>query len=348
MKNKKKRVPPRTRDWSQKHETAFSHDLAKHRKAIRAVPSSVAASAPPPEQVRPNAIVVSHTGQWAFVLMDGQERLCLIDEALGDRESSLLVPGDNVQVEFHGDQPVVRGIGLRRTKLSRMAHIHSNLSEQVIAANIDVLVIVTSAVRPRFKPGVVDRYLIEAEVGGVQPLLVVNKMDIVDAEPRDVQQYRDIGLTVLNTSCVTGMGVDMVREALQGRSAVLAGQSGVGKSSLLNALSPSLDILTQEVSKTTEKGKHTTSRSRLYQIEGGIRIIDTPGVRQLGLWGVSPQDLTFYYPEIAEFAANCRFRNCTHTHEPGCAVQAAVDKNDIPRPRFASYLRIRESLTAEP
>ena len=341
MARKKKSRPARTRDWSDKHEDAFTHDRTKHLKAQAIVPSFTPTLAPEAA----NAVVVSHSGQWAFVKMAGKEQLCLIDPGLFEGESSILATGDQVLVEFKEEEPIVRAVAPRRTKLSRLAHVHSRLTEQVIAANIDALVIVASAVKPRFKPGLVDRYLIIAEVGGVAPLLVINKMDLVDREPEKVQPYRELGLPVVNTSCVTGLGIDTFRETLRGKLSVLGGHSGVGKSSLLNAMDPSLDIATKEVSASTEKGRHSTPVSRLYELRGDVHVIDTPGIRQLGLRGVSSQELAYYFPEMETLASQCRYRNCTHTHEPQCAVREAVEAGEVPKLRYESYKRILENLS---
>ncbi len=343
MKKRQKKGPAvRTRDWITRHEFAFTHDRAKHRKAAgvpEPPPLTIA-----PEDVRPNAIVVAHTGRWAFVWSDDRELMAEIDERLGRDRSTVLASGDEVRIEFAGETPIVRGVAPRRTKLSRLAHVHSALEEQVIAANVDLLVIVASAARPNFKPGLVDRYLIAAQVGHIEPILVVNKIDLVHTEPEAVRLYREIGMRVIGTSCETGEGLDALRAALAGQLSVVAGHSGVGKSSLINALDPTLKLPVQEVSQYNEKGKHTTTNSRLFQLAGGIRIIDTPGARNLGVWNVSPEEVAYYFPEMAEFAAACRFRNCIHTHEPGCAVREAVETGAIPRARFDSYLRIRDSL----
>jgi ribosome biogenesis GTPase len=342
---RKKNKDVRARDWSEaeKYDTAFTHDRAKHRKAqagFVSIPSNVI----PPEEVRPNGLVVSHSGHWAFVSRDGEEVLCLIDEGLGEGRVSVLAPGDEVQVESVEGQPVVRGVAPRRTKLSRLANEQSRVQEQVIAANVDILVIVASAVQPRFKPGLVDRYLVTASAGGVEPVLALNKIDLMKAEPAAVAGFRELGLRVFGTSAKTGQGTEELRGALEGKLAVMSGQSGVGKTSLLNAMDPSLDLATQEVSALTEKGKHTTSAGRLYRLAGNIRVIDTPGIRQLGVWGISHEEIAFYFPEIADLAEACRFRNCTHIHEPDCAVREGVEARKVSLLRYNSYRHIRESL----
>jgi len=344
MKGKKKnRKILRTRDWTDKHEEAFSHERSRHRKA-EAAPTPSSQSMIPPEEVQPNGIVLSHSGQWAFVSVDGQEYLCLLDESLTGGGATVLAAGDAVQVEFREGQPIVRGVALRRTQLSRPVEGRDGVSEQVIAANIDVLVVVASAAQPRFKAGVVDRFFIAAGVGGVTPVLVVNKMDLASKEPRELESYRDLDVTVVCTSCETGAGIENLRSVLEGKLSVFAGQSGVGKSSLLNVLDPALELPTCAVSNSNEKGRHTTTSARLYSLRDGIRVIDTPGIRQLGLWGVSPETLGFYFPEMADVAVDCKFRNCTHVHEPDCAVREAVEAGTIPSLRYDSYLRIRESL----
>lgn len=341
---RKKKKTVRTRDWDPEHDDSFTHDLKRHRRTDTALPDL-----PPlhevPEDFEPNALVISHTKKWAFVQWEGAEHRCRIAEDLAESGATLLAAGDQVLVEVVEDgNPIVRAVQERRTRLSRPAIEGSRVAEQVIAANIDILLIVTAAARPQFQPGLVDRYLIIAEQGGVTPHLCVNKIDLVEQEPSQIQIYRDIGLPVLLTSCVTGQGLDDLRQVLEGRFSAFAGKSGVGKSSLLNVLDPSLDIATREVSDSTRKGKHTTAASRLYDLPGGIRVIDTPGIRQLGLAHVTQEQLGFYFPEIADHAPQCRFRDCTHTHEPHCAVREAVDQDQITDPRYQSYLRIRASL----
>jgi ribosome biogenesis GTPase len=289
-----------------------------------------------------NGVVVSPYGLLAFVEWEGTEHLCRVDSQLTDGKTSWLAPGDRVRVEHAEDEPAITAVAPRESKLSRPAIGRSR--EQVLAANIGRIVIVVSAKRPAFNPGLVDRYLIAAEMGGVQPILCVNKMDLVSEPPTATDVYQGIGLPIVYTSCMTGDGLEELRGALAGHSALLTGQSGVGKSSIINYLEPDLDLATQEISDNTRKGRHTTTSSRLYHLKGDIHLIDTPGIKQLGLWGLSIEELSHYFPEIMEHASGCRFRDCSHIHEPGCAVREALESGALNDGRYQSYLRIRKSL----
>lgn len=353
--DKKKRSTVRERDWEQHHDTAFSHDLARHRRAMVRLPEHTQYRDPLPEKFTPNATVVSHARKWAFVRLDatcagGEEeaRLCLIDERLEQRDASLLAPGDRVLVAYDADgAAIVRGIAERRTELFRYAGVHGRLNRQVIAANVELLVIVAAATHPPFRPGLIDRFLIAAQLGGVTPLLCVNKMDLVTEAPAEVGIYRELDIVICYTSCVTGQGIDGLRDALRGKTSVFAGHSGVGKSSLLNTMDPHLRVLTREVSEATRRGRHATTNARLYELAGDIHVIDTPGIRTLGLWDVSPEEVALYFPEIAELTAGCKFRNCTHVHEPDCAVRAGVETAVLSRARYDSYRRIRSCLESD-
>jgi ribosome biogenesis GTPase len=345
-KRKKKRNLVRERDWETKGEFAFSHDRVKHRRAVPKM-SDNAPQAPLPSAFTPNALVIGHSKKWAFVEFEGHELLCKIDERLQEEEITLIAAGDNVLVEFEGEEPFVRGIAPRTSKLSRKAQEHSRLEEQVFAANVDLLIVVAAVADPPLRPGLIDRYLIASQVCGIEPILCINKMDLVDEEPPEVQPYRDVGIRVFNTSADTGLGLDALREALRGKLSVLSGHSGVGKTSLINALDPEVRLFTQPVSENTGRGRHTTTGARLFQLSDGTRIIDTAGIRALGLWGVSPAEVSLYFPDLAEHAMGCKFRDCTHTHEPTCAVRDAIERGEIPKARYDSYLRIRQSLKDE-
>lgn len=342
MAGKKKRGKPvRKRRWHKDDYDTLSRETRTRREDA---PDSAPPEAGPEsfEDIQPNGLVISPYGVLAFVLHDGEEHLCRVDDRLTDGTRSILAPGDEVLVERVEDAPFVRAVNHRRTKLSRPA-IRGN-REQTVAANIDLLVIVASLTKPRFKPGVIDRYLVAAQVGGVQTVVCLSKMDLVDVEPPAVAAYAELDVPVIRTSTVTGQGIGELHDAVRGKLTVFAGQSGVGKSSLINALAPHFEIETQTVSSMTEKGRHTTTTSRLYTLDDGTRIIDTPGIKQLGLWDVDKETLDYYFPEIAEYAGQCRFRNCTHTHEPGCAVSGALEAGEISPQRYRSYVHIRESL----
>lgn len=346
---KKKRKHVRDRDWSdaQKAEFAFSRDQVKHRRATVKLSDKALEVEGLPRDFVTNGTVISHTKKWAFVWLEDHVHTCIIDERLQEKECTLLAAGDEVYVEFEEEDAIVRGIAPRRTRLSRPeAGNPERPFEQVIAANVDVLLIVAAISHPPFRAGLIDRFLIAAQLGGVAPLLVLNKMDLEEEEPAELEDYRALGVTVQKTSCMSGAGIEALREALRGKVCALCGHSGVGKSSLLNALQPELDLHTQSVT-TSDRGRHTTTAGRLYTLECGTRIIDTPGIRSLGLWGVSPEELSWFFPEIAEVAQVCKFRNCTHTHEPQCAVTAAVEAGTLSRYRYESYLRIRASLESD-
>ena len=352
---KKKRTTVRERDWESRHEEAFSHDLVKHRRALSKLSETAraAATAALPSDFTPNATLISHSKKWAFVQMDAAagtdacDLICLIDERLHEGGESLLASGDRVVVEFEGEDAFVRGVAPRRTTRSRPAGDHDRIARQVIAANIDLIVVVAAAARPPFRPGLVDRFLIAAEIGGVEPVLCLNKADLTGEEPVELQIYRGLGMRVCVTSCVDGRGLEELRGMISGRFSVFAGHSGVGKSSLLNALDPALRVHTQEVSGQTLRGRHTTTAGRLYELAGNARVIDTPGIRSLGLWRVTPAESAYYFPELAETSMDCKYRNCTHTHEPECAVKTAVGEGRIKQGRYASYCRVRASLESD-
>ncbi len=256
------------------------------------------------------------------------------------RVTSLVVVGDRVSISTSGDGTgAINEIHERKTKLSRPG-FHGY--EHVIAANVDQLLIVASALSPRFKRGIVERFLVVARQGGLEPILVVNKCDLEDERTIRswVAPFEGIGLPATLVSAVTGTGLDELRSQLRGRISVLAGQSGVGKSSLVNALFPELQLRTQGVS-IHNKGRHTTTSSRLYQLPTSGYLVDTPGIKSLELADTDQEDLAEAFPDIEEFAAACKFRDCSHIHEPRCAVRAAVDTGKLEQARYESYVRLQ-------
>jgi ribosome biogenesis GTPase len=239
----------------------------------------------------------------------------------------------------------------RRNQLSRRAAGRRAGREQVIAANVDAVWCAQATFKPKFNAGFVDRFLVMAEAYHLAAGVVVNKVDLLEGERRAQEAlafwrglYEGLGYPVLFTSAETGEGVAAFAEALRGKTSVVAGPSGVGKSSLLNAVDPTLGLRTGEVSERTKKGTHTTTFATLYRLSGGGYVVDTPGIREYGIWDMAPAELGGYFVEFRPFIPHCRFPDCTHDHEPGCAVAAAVDEGLITPERYAGYLNILASV----
>ena len=216
----------------------------------------------------------------------------------------------------------------------------SRRREHVLVANVDQLVIVMSLVEPDLKPHLIDRYLAASQQGELKPVLCLNKADLLP-DPTDLQPliglYAQLGIPVFLVSARTGLGIDRLREQLRGRSTVFSGQSGVGKSSLLNAVQPDLALAVKSVSEVNQKGRHTTTYSQLIKLDFGGWVVDTPGVRQLQLWDARPEEMEGYFPEFRPFVPLCGFPDCTHTHEDGCAVKDAVADGRLDERRYESY-----------
>jgi ribosome biogenesis GTPase len=250
-----------------------------------------------------------------------------------------VVAGDRVQVRMtDGVNGLVARVDPRRATLSRG---HGG-REHVIAANVDVAVIVVSTVDPPLKLGVVDRLIVCAERGRVRPVICINKADLADAVALQpiAGIYARIGYDVVLTSAPRGLGLARLRQLLRGRQAVFAGQSGVGKSSLLNALQPDLARRTGAVSGDSRKGRHTTRVAELIALGSDAWVIDTPGIRQLELWDVIPEEVEWYFREFRPFVPLCRFPDCTHTHEADCGVIRSVHDGLVSRLRYENYVRI--------
>jgi len=250
-----------------------------------------------------------------------------------------VVTGDHVLFQPTDDEyGVIERVNPRRSTLSR----GSQRQEHVIVANIDQVLIVTSADEPPLKPNLIDRFLISAEKGRVNAIICINKSDLID--PVDLQPligtYARLGYEIVLTSATAQSGIARLRSLLKNKETVLSGQSGVGKSSLLNAVEPSLNLQTTDVSRWSTKGRHTTRRAVLLALEFGGWVVDTPGIRQFELWDVIPEEVEGFFVEFRPFVAKCRFPDCSHTHETGCGVKRAVDQDLIARTRYESYLKI--------
>jgi len=214
--------------------------------------------------------------------------------------------------------------------------------QQVIVTNVDQLLIISSAAQPRLKPNLIDRLLVTAEKARIRPVICINKIDLVDPVELAplVGTYSQMGYAVLLVSAETGAGVDRFARRLRGRASVVAGQSGVGKSSLLNRVDPNLQLRVATISEETEKGRHTTTTARLLPLLGGGWVIDTPGIRQFELWDVIPEEVAGYFRDLRPYVSRCRFPDCTHTHESDCAVKDAVADGRIDERRYESYCHL--------
>jgi ribosome biogenesis GTPase len=251
--------------------------------------------------------------------------------------------GDEVTIGLSEDRETWQlvTIGERRTKLSRPDVGNANL-ERVVVANVDVVCLVVAVVAPPLHPRIIDRYLIAIEKGGAAPILCVNKVDLLDERSGDelakLDPYRALNVPIYSCSTKTGDGIEDVRAALHGKTAAFVGHSGVGKSSLMNALYPGLDLDTGAVSEGYGRGTHTTSASSLHDFPGGTRLIDTPGIRSFGIGKLTPQELQWHFPEFEQ--VNCKFRDCSHDHEPNCGVREAARSGAIHPARYDTYLRL--------
>ena len=302
----------------------------------------------------PGLIIKSQSG-FFWVRTEAGDFVCQLRGKLKQRRqaSALAAIGDRVEISLQADgSGMIETVAPRERVLSRRApsgygrggaRQDASGTEQVLVANPGQVVLVFACAQPAPHLRMLDRFLVVAEVNRLPAVICANKLDLVTREAAEelFDLYRGLGYTVIYTSANTGEGLPELRAQLGGQVSVLSGPSGVGKSSLLNALQPGLGLLAKTVSQATFKGRHTTVYSELLPLEGGGYVADTPGIRSLGLWDVEPEELDAYFIDIKPYVAQCAFNDCTHIHEPGCAVLAAVAAGAIAASRYDSYKRLR-------
>lgn len=307
----------------------------------------------------PLGTVVRQDARGVVVRLDdgGRELWCVVRGRVhleGAKTSTTTVAvGDRVRVaEGEDGRGAVDEVLARRSVLSRpeadQGRRRNRLLQRVLAANVDRVVVVVAAAEPGFEPGLVDRVLVVAEWSRLEALVVLNKRDLVDREPEELAVWRRLGYRVVVASAATGLGIDELRAALAGSVSVVTGHSGVGKTSLLNAVEPGLGLAVGRLNEVTGRGRQTTTSSRWVPLAGGGAVVDTPGIREFGLYNVPPREVTWLFRDLREVAPRCRFGDCLHRGEPGCAVAAAVASGEIAPWRLASYERMLATLPDVP
>ncbi|MCZ2120794.1 MAG: ribosome small subunit-dependent GTPase A [Anaerolineales bacterium] len=250
--------------------------------------------------------------------------------------------GDWVEISVLADgSGVVENVQERKQALVRLDPRPQGEYQQVLLANADQAVFVFACAHPSPKLKMLDRFLVIAEKQKIPAIIIANKTDLVNDAKEIFGLYAEIGYRVIYASANTNQGVDELREALVEKISAFAGPSGVGKSSLLNAIQPGLGLAVNEISSAMNKGKHTTVTRQMFRLDGGGYVADTPGWKSLALWDTAPEEIDAYFPELAPLVAHCQFSDCTHTHEPACAVQAALKDGKIRPERYESFIRLR-------
>ena len=260
----------------------------------------------------------------------------------GRAKGDIAAIGDRVRITLLTDgSGVIEDVEERKRAIIRLDPRPQGDYQQVLLANADQAVFVFACAHPSPRLRMLDRFLVIAEKQKIPVVIIANKIDLVD-DPKEIfGLYETIGYRVLYTSTKTGAGIEELKLILAGKISAFAGPSGAGKSSLLNAMQPGLGLAVNEISRVMDKGRHTTVTRQLFPLAGGGYIADTPGWKSLALWDTEPEELDGYFPELRELVQHCQFSDCTHSHEPGCAVRGALEEGKIHPERYESYLRLR-------
>lgn len=303
-------------------------------------------------------IVTKSTGIWYEVRTDtGDVYSCRLkgifrlDESK-DKDSNPVAVGDEVEINKGeaGDSWVISHIGERKNYIVRTSPKHKG-ARQIIAANMDQALLVVTMANPRTSTGFIDRFLLTAEAYHIPTVIIFNKQDAIDRKSAAKQNgvaaiYQRIGYKTLFVSALKKDHIEEVRQLMKNKTSLIAGHSGVGKSTLLNALEPSLELKTADISKVTGKGMHTTTFAEMHVLEFGARVIDTPGIREFGILDFRPEEISHYYIEMRNVLSQCKFNNCIHENEPGCAVRKAYEEGKISEERYINYLAIMNDYRA--
>lgn len=298
--------------------------------------------------------MISGTVLWGMnniftVLVDNKKIECRIKgKVLKDKVKAYnpLTSGDIVTLEM---DPLSDKHGMITSRLDRKNHFSrwnkKRNAPQIIAANVDQVICVCSPASPPFRPRFIDRALISAENGGITPIVILNKMDqeVTEEVEARLKGYEELGYKVMKVSAKDGSNIEELRSLISGKTTAFVGQSGVGKSTLLNSLNPELMLRVGEVSEKFNRGKHTTCFAVMVPLEK-YTIIDTPGIRELNLFGVDPKVLSHFFPEFDEYWGDCKYKGCTHTHEPGCVIKDAIERGELDADRIKGYNSIIEEL----
>ena len=292
-------------------------------------------------------IVRSQSGFYTVQMQDGT-LVCKLRGKLkrGPRTGDVAAVGDWVRVSQVDEKTgVIEEIEPRQRMFVRMAPKPQGMYQQILVSNPDQVAVVFACAEPEPRLGMLDRYLVIAEKQDVPPLIVANKVDLVELDFAEqiFGHYAEMGYAVIYTSAKSGWGVGELVARFTGKVSLLTGPSGAGKSSLLNFMQPGLGLAVRQVSQATSKGRHTTVFREMFPLQGGGYVVDTPGLKALALWDIEPEELDAYFPEMRRLVEHCQFSDCTHVHEPGCAVIAAVESGLIHPLRYESYLRMRFS-----
>jgi ribosome biogenesis GTPase len=300
------------------------------------------------------AVIYKSTGSWYVARAENGKtynaRIKGIFKIDGITSSNPIAVGDEVELEEESEisTAIITEIHPRRNYVARSSP-HRKSQHHIVASNLDQSILFATLKEPRTSQGFIDRFLVSCEAFHVEAMIVFNKSDIYKAKEMAKYEglkkmYEDVGYRVFLTSVINNEGVGEIKEALKGRVTLVSGHSGVGKSSLLNALFPEMDLKTQRVSGWSGKGMHTTTFAEMFELPGGGRIIDTPGVKEFGIVDISKQELSHYFPEMRKMLNECQFNNCMHINEPGCAIKSAVEKEEISFERYVSYCNILETI----